>query len=321
MSPVLARREFLKAGLATGLAAVAAAAPTSRAGTNAAKRRFTMDLNCGSIGVRADQREAITLAHAHGFESVGADADFLSRLSDTELQDLLSDLKAKSLVWGAAGLPVEFRSDEAAFRKGLEALPKQARGLQRAGVTRVGTWLRPSHAELTYTANFRQHADRLREVATILGDHGLRFGLEYVAPKTSWTSARHPFVHTLAETRELIAAIHRDNVGIVLDSWHWYNAGETAKDIEGLSNRDVVACDLNDAPAGIPVEEQKDLVRALPCATGVIDLKAFLSALVAIEYDGPVRAEPFDAELRKLPAEQAVERTARAMKQAFALVG
>jgi sugar phosphate isomerase/epimerase len=88
-----------------------------------------------------------------------------------------------------------------------------------------------------------------------------------------------------------------------------------------LSNRDVVACDLNDAPRSVPVDQQRDGVRELPCATGVIDLKAFLSALSAIGYDGPVRAEPFNATLRTMPAEAAVAATARAMKRAFALLG
>ena len=101
--------------------------------------------------------------------------------------------------------------------------------------------------------------------------------------------------------RELIAEIGRDNVGLVLDSWHWYTAGETAEDLRGLANRDVVACDLNDAPRSVPVDQQRDGVRELPCATGVIDLRAFLKALAAIGYDGPVRAEPFNATLRTMP--------------------
>jgi sugar phosphate isomerase/epimerase len=83
----------------------------------------------------------------------------------------------------------------------------------------------------------------------------------------------------------------------------------------------VIACDLNDAPAGIPVDQQVDSRRELPCATGVIDLKAFLGALVAIGYDGPVRAEPFNAALRRLPPDRAVAATAEAMRKAFALVG
>jgi sugar phosphate isomerase/epimerase len=282
---------------------------------------MTMDLVCGNLGVKADLPTAIALAHDHGFESVAPDAGHLGRLSDVQLSELVADLKSKGLTWGAAGLPVEFRGDDATFRAGMAELPAFASALKRAGATRVGTWISPGHGRLPYVANLRQHARRLREAAVVLGDHRLRLGLEYVGPKTAWTAARYPFIHTLAEMRELIAEIGRDDVGLVLDSWHWYTAGDSAEDLRGLSNREIVACDLNDAPRSVPLDQQRDGVRELPCATGVIDLKAFLSALAAIGYDGPVRAEPFNATVRSLPADAAVAATARAMKRAFALLG
>jgi sugar phosphate isomerase/epimerase len=310
------RRDFLRVTGMAGLAVIASGAT----GSGRAKRAMTMDLVCGNLGVKADLPTAVALAHGHGFESVAPDAGHLGRLSDGQLSELLGELKAKRLTWGAAGLPVEFRGDDPAFRTGLGALPTFASALHRAGAARVGTWLRPGHDRLTYMANFRQHARRLREVAAVLGDHGLRLGLEYVGPRTSWVPSRYPFIHTLAETRDLIAEIGRDNVGLVLDSWHWYTAGETAEHLRGLANRDVVACDLNDAPKSVPVDQQRDGVRELPCATGVIDLRAFLKALAEMGYDGPVRAEPFNATLRALPAEAAVAATARAMRQAFSLI-
>lgn len=280
---------------------------------------FTMDLRCGSIGVNADQREAIRLAHQYGFQSVTPEPEFLAELSDEAMAQLGEEMKDKQLVWGAAGLPLEFRRDDRTFRDGMKQLPRLARGMQRAGVTRVGTWLSPSHAELTYVANFRQHTARLSACGRILADHGLRLGLEYVGPKTSWTAKRHPFIHTMAETKELIAEIGLENVGFVLDSWHWYTAHETADDLRSLRNRDVVACDLNDAPAGIPVDEQIDNRRELPVATGVINLKEFLGVLVEIAYDGPVRAEPFNRILSEMEDEAAVAETAKAMRKAFLL--
>ena len=281
---------------------------------------MTIDLVCGAIGVRADQKKAIELAHRHGFESVAPDGGFLSRIGDADREDLLATLEEKRLVFGAAGLPVDFRRDEARFRDGMKRLEGIAVGLKKAGVTRVGTWISPGHRSLTYVQNFKQHASRLREVAKLLSEHGLRFGLEYVGPKTSWTRSRHPFVHTMAETKDLIAEIGEDNMGFVLDSWHWYTAKETEADLLSLKNRDIVAVDLNDAPAGIPVDEQIDSRRELPAATGVIDLKTFLGVLQRIGYDGPVRAEPFNAALRKLPPEEATAATARAMKKAFSLL-
>jgi sugar phosphate isomerase/epimerase len=281
---------------------------------------MTIDLVCGAIGVRAGQLEAIDLAHRHGFESVGPDPGHLAGLSADALSELLESMRAKRLIFGAAGLPVEFRRDDARLEEGLRELPRIAAGLRRAGVKRVGTWLSPSSEDLTYLANFRRHAERLRRIADGLAEHDLRLGIEYVGPRTSWTRGRHAFIHTMAETRELIAEIDRKQVGITLDSWHWYHARETADDIRRLRKEDVVAVDLNDAPAGVPMDEQVDSRRELPAATGVIDLGAFLGALRDIGYDGPVRAEPFNAALRAMPPEEAVAATAAALRKAFALL-
>ena len=284
-------------------------------------RRFTLDLRCRSIGIGANQRQAMQLAVDHGFESVDADPGYIGKLSSSGRRELAEEMKEKRLVWGASGLPVDFRRDEATFRSGLQNLAKLAAAMQEVGVTRVGTYLMPCHSELTYMANLRQHARRLRECAKILADHGQRLGLEYVGPKTLWASKRYPFVHTMAETKDLIAEIGEDNVGFVLDSWHWYTAGETVADLHTITNKDIVACDLNDAPTGRRLDEQIDNQRELPASTGVIDLNGFLNKLVELGYDGPVRAEPFNRDLNAMDQQQAAAATVASLKKAFALVG
>ncbi|RUL88284.1 sugar phosphate isomerase/epimerase family protein [Tautonia sociabilis] len=316
---MMRRREFLAA--ASGASALAGRVPGVAAPSPQGGRTFTMDLVPGMVGVDLPFPRLVELASRAGFESVAPDAGDLGSLDDEGMAALIEHMREHGLVFGASGLPVDFRKDDEAFREGMAALPGFADVLRRAGVTRVGTWLMPRSDELTYLANFKQHVRRLREVASVLGDRGLRFGLEYVGPKTLWSSGRYPFVHTMAEARELIAAIDRENVGLVLDSWHWYTAGESADEIRSLSNEDVVACDLNDAPAGIPVDEQIDNQRELPASTGVIDVEAFLEALVAIGYDGPVRAEPFNATLNAMDDEEAIEAVAEAMRRAFARIG
>ncbi len=313
------RREFLATTAALGLTG-AGLARLSGAEEETPRRKFKKTLACGMIQVRADQREAIRFAHQFGFEAVEPDTGFLLGQSETQLEQLRAELQQKNLVWGAAGLPVEFRRDESGFQAAMQRLPETAQGLQRAGVTRIATWLRPYHQSLTYVANFRQHARRLREVAKVLADHGQRLGLEYVGPKTSWTRSRYSFIHSMAEMKELIAEIDRDNVGFLLDSWHWYTAQENRDDLLSLTNHDVVACHLNDAPKDIPVDQQRDNSRELPAATGVIDLKTFLGALVQIGYDGPVCAEPFYRPLRNMLQQEALGVVAAAMDKAFALV-
>lgn len=314
---MLTRRSMMSCSAALVGGAMAA---TKVFGKLATQRKFTMDLRTGSIGVSVDQREANRLATKHGFESVNAEPSYLGKLDDGGIGDLVGELRAAKLVWGAAGLPVEFRKDDASFNDGLAELPKLAKAMETAGITRVGTWLMPNSDELTYVENLRQHATRLRQCAEILADHDQRLGLEYVGPKTLWTAKRYPFVHSMAETRDLIAEIGLDNVGFILDSWHWYTARESVEDLRSLTNGEVVACDLNDAPKDRNVDEQIDNQRELPMASGVIDLNGFLEALVAIEYDGPVRAKPFNAKLNAMDDDSAVAATAAAMKKAFALV-
>lgn len=315
------RRQFMESAAAAAVAGGALLSdllPTAAAQT--AKRKMTMALSCGAIGVSARQREAIDLAAKHGFESAEADLSYLASLSEEQLAELLADMKSKGVVFGAAGLPVDFRQDEAKFNEGMKRLPTVAAALERAGVGRVSTWIMPCHDSLTYMSNFRQHALRLREVAGVLAQRKIRLGLEYVGAKTLWTSKRHPFVHTMAEMKDLIGEIGAPNVGFLLDTFHWWNAAETAEDILSLKSMQVVSVDLNDAPAGVPRDQQLDNRRELPCATGVIDVGAFLNALNQIGYDGPVRAEPFNKAVNALPKEEACAVTAKALKQAFALI-
>jgi sugar phosphate isomerase/epimerase len=312
----ISRREVLK-----GISAALVFLPVARAGQGKGpKRKMTINLMCGMIGVQANQRAAVELAHAHGFESVEAMPNDLARMSGAELEELLAGMKSKNIVFGAAGLPVDFRKDESTFEQGLKALPKAADALGRAGVTRVGTWITPGHNSLTFSQNLKQHARRLGAVAKILEQRKIRLGLEYVGTKTLRDRFHYEFVHTMAETKELIHEMGAPNVGFVLDSWHWWNANETGQDILTLHAEQIVAVDLNDAPAGIPKEKQIDGQRELPLATGVIDVAPFLNALQQLEYDGPVRAEPFSKALNELDNDATCAKTSAALHKAFELI-
>ena len=282
---------------------------------------MTIQLSCGAIGVKADQRRAIELAGEYGFESVEAYGTTLGAASADELKALKDALADKGLKWGSSGLTVQFREDQARFEKDLKALPKIAKGLKRAGVKRVSTWLMPCHNELTYNQNFEQHATRLKEVCKILKDQGLTFGMEYVGTTSLLISRKYPFVHTMAEALELAEAIGTGNAGLVLDSWHWWQAGDSAEAIETLDPSLIALVDLNDAPKGVEKQLQLDSRRELPMAMGVIPIKGFVEALAKIGYDGPVRAEPFNQPLRDLDDGPACRATIAAMKEAFALVG
>lgn len=321
---VTSRRRFLAlAGSGACGGAILPGAPgvgRARAESPPAAGRMTMNLSCGRIGVSVDQLTAIDLAADFGFGSVDPHPQSFSAGAPDRIASVRAILEKRGLVWAAADLAVDFRGSDAAFDEGMLRLPAFAKTLQALGVDRCGTWLMPGSDELEAGENSARHVRRLGAVADVLGERGVRLGLEYVGTKKLRDSMLHPWVHDMKGTLELIAEIARPNVGLVLDSWHWFHAGETAEDIVALDPARIIAVDINDAPSGTPREEMPDSPRELPCATGVIDLRAFLAALKKTGYDGPVRAEPFLPALSQMPKRKAVERTAEAMKRAFALV-
>ncbi len=137
----LNRRAFLTTvGVGAGLAGFAIPSAMGVT-TDIPERKFFVVLSCGRIDVKASFLESVDLAVKHGFEGVDPNDEYFSRLSDEDLQKLLIELKAKNLKLGAAGLPVDFRKDEATFSEGLKKLSTVAGILERAGVTRVSTWI------------------------------------------------------------------------------------------------------------------------------------------------------------------------------------
>jgi len=303
------RRSFIKS---SGLATMGLLACSSQ---SLAKQQFKISLNPGNIGVQVSQKDLLDLAHQNGFQAITANATEIAQWSKEEQQSYQAQMKAKGLSWDVAGLPVQFRQTAALFEEQLAALPSLAAALQNVGVKGLNTWVMPTHPNLSYIENFKQHATRLRAIGKVLKDYNLRLGLEYVAPKTLMASDRYPFLHTMKETQDLIAEIGTGNIGLILDSFHWYCAEETTEDIAGLSKEEIISVDLNDAKAGRSPAEQLDGERELPGQSGVINLTSFLTALQKTGYRGCVKAEPFNQQLNEMEDAAAVKATMAAMRK------
>lgn len=273
-------------------------------------------LNPGAIGVTATLEEGIELAAAHGFDGLHFNIAEAAGLGAGRVRDLSAETGVRL---SAFGFPVDFRGGDPEYERGMERLPELAAAAEQLGVQRTATWLLPWSDELPFGDNFAFHRDRLKPAAAILADRGIRFGLEYVAPETTRAGRKHPFVHTMAQTLQLCAAVG-GNAGLLADSWHWHTARETAEDLRALTAETVVDVHVNDAP-DLPVEAQVDHVRAMPGETGVIDIAAFLGALDEIGYDGPVMAEPFSERVRGLPPGEACAETMASLRKVRSRAG
>ncbi len=282
---------------------------------------FRMSLNPGAIGVSMDLASILDMAVKYGYTAISCATAELLEMEDGEMQVLVDKMKQHDITWGSAGLPIDFRKDEATYLEGLAKMPATCEVMEKVGATRMNTWIMPSNDLYTYRTNFALHKERLGKAANIAGHHGVRLGLEYVGPKTTLSRGQYSFIRTMAETKELIEAMGESNVGFVLDSFHWYCAGESKVDLLTLDKEDIVVVDLNDARTGLTPDTQVDGRRELPMATGVIPIKDFMEALKQLGYQGPMRAEPFNQPLRDMEDEDAIQATYESMKKAFDLVG
>lgn len=313
------RRKFILSSTLAMTAAGVTPFSSLFAGTSV-KRKFKIALNPGIIGVKANFAQTLDYAIQYGYEAISPYTQEVMEYSPAQLKEILAKMKAHNISYDSINIPVEFRRDDATFKEGLKDLPKFCETMRKQGATRINTWIISSHRELTYNENMRQHAARLGECAKIMNDYGVRLGLEYLGMRTLVARGRYPFIGSLKEGKELIAAIGAGNVGFVLDSFHWYCANDTLEDIKSLSPADIVTVDINDARAGFKREEQMDGKRELPLATGVINLKDFLQGIIDIGYDGPVRTEPFNQALNDLENDEALQTNMAAIKKALELV-
>ena len=274
-------------------------------------------LNTNMIGVEATPIEAVRYASDYGFGAVdlsipavaGADNDAKAA------ERLAAEMREADLVAGAGLnlLPGKVSVEDAEWQDGMKGLDDRLRIAEKLGVTRTMIVMLPFHDTMEYNACLDLHVRRLGEAASKLEGAGVRIGIEYVSQLTRRAGHAHEFIFDLDGTLELIDRIGAPNLGVVLDSFHWHCAGETAKQVTGIPGERAVICHASDAVAGRPVEEQVAFERELPGATGEIDLPGFLDALRSIGFDGPVTAEPMNQALREMPDDKAIRAVASAM--------
>lgn len=271
----------------------------------------------GCIGHNVTLDITAPIAEKYGYEGVWLDIVNESRRPLEDTKKLLADYRLK-----AAGftLPVEFRQSEDVFRKDMNRLETYVKYAAECGIKRCITWLVPASDELSYEENFALHKVRLKEAAEVLRRYDIRLGLEFLGPPKLRAGKKYEFIHTLDQMLELCHAIGTGNVGLLLDLWHWDMAGQTYSDFKKIPDESWVVCvHIMDAPAGVPVEEQEDLVRALPGSTGILKSDLFFRGLSEMGYSGPVLAEPFVAELAEMKFEQAVSVVSKAMEKVWPL--
>jgi 2-keto-myo-inositol isomerase len=127
----------------------------------------------------------------------------------------------------------------------------------------------------------------LRELATIGERHGVGLGFEFLGQADC-------SVQTLDLANEIVKRVNRQNVGLVIDSFHFYAGKSRIESIENVDPDKLFIFHINDAE-DLPREELQDSHRLLP-GLGILPLKEMLQAFNGIGYDRVVSVEIFRPE-------------------------
>jgi sugar phosphate isomerase/epimerase len=282
-------------------------------------------LMAGAIGIKGlTLAQTIDLAAATGFDGVWFDIREAKALADEHGVDYVKDLFAsKGVRPGGWGAPVRWQ-DDANRDADLEALKPLAELGVELGNPYTTTGIMPANNDRPFDEQYAWVLERLTPFARALNESGVRLGIEFITPKTIRDRFTYEFIYTMPEMLRLGRDTGVGNVGVLFDVWHHYCAHGTVADLDAITKDDVQVVHVNDAPAGIPIDEQIDNQRLLPMESGVIPAPAMIAKLAELGFDGPVIAEPFNDRLNAIaatdPAAAATE-TIQSITKLYAAAG
>jgi len=124
----------------------------------------------------------------------------------------------------------------------------------------------------------------LRELSRIATPHGVRLAYEFLGFSDC-------SVNTLAQCAAIVEKVNRPNVGLVLDTFHFFAGGSTLASIREVDPRRIFIVHLNDVERA-PRRKMHDALRLFP-GKGIIPLQSILRSLKSIGYAGGFSVEIF----------------------------
>ena len=244
----------------------------------------------GATTMRADLATDLRAASAAGFDYVEIWAAklraFLKERSTSELRDLFTQSGIPPLSINSIE-HVTFRDERAveAIKQECEELSSIAAAIGCPCIVVVPGRLPPSGAsrETVIDESIRV----LNQLCDISGRHGVSLAFEFLGqPDCS--------VQTLGLAAEIVRQAGRNNIGLVIDSFHFYAGGSTPEMIEALDPKTIQIFHINDAE-DLPREQLEDRHRLLP-GLGILPLREIVSAFRRIGYDKVASVEIFRPE-------------------------
>lgn len=126
----------------------------------------------------------------------------------------------------------------------------------------------------------------VRDAAEIASEHGVGVFLEPLA----WSN-----INRHKHSMRIIDAVGRDNVGLAVDTWHYWTTGDTPEDVARTPKELIHAVHISDGLAIDRVHNvpQQDIYRDVVIGGGSIPLQEWVDAAKSTGYDGWYATEMF----------------------------
>ena len=232
-------------------------------------------------------RDTITFCGKYGYEGIEIDRGHLNRcLLKYSITDIRAQLADNNLA--VAGL-MAFAFMPFASAKELErSLDDYRAGAERAAQIGAPTLLtfigQPPAPGVHIDELFARAGDAARRYGSVAAQFGLSVALEPIGLA--------PFMGTPAQALRIATATLLDNVGIVMDTFHYFKSSVPLSDIEAIPISKLLICHVNDAP-DLPREQLEDTDR-LYCGVGHIPLVEEFQLLKRMGYGGYLSVEIFN---------------------------
>ncbi len=245
----------------------------------------------GATTIKASLADDIVCARLAGFEMIEIwKSKLLSTLKTGGIEvvrQLLEQNRLKPLTINSIEQATFSENRQEKFKE-CEELCEIARELGVEAIVVVPGFLREKLDEARIV---KESVDVLREMSKIAGHFGVRLGFEFLGFSNC-------SVNKLTVAWEIVRQVGEDNVGLIVDTCHFFSGGSRLEELEKIDPHKIVVVHVNDLPK---LENVADSDRVMP-GEGILPLRDFFRTLKNIGYDGPISIELFNESYWNKPA-------------------
>ncbi|GKX29317.1 inosose isomerase [Vallitalea longa] len=222
--------------------------------------------------------------------------DYLTRNTIEDLADFFRKSRIKPFAFNALEF-ITFRDDEGnkEILDNLRFLCEMGDIIDCKKIVIVPTF---DIGDYTRVEIKNESVKRITELAKIADGYSVKLAFEFVGyPNCS--------VNRFEQAYDIVKTVDLDNVGIVLDCFHFHAMGSDIRDLKVADGKKIFIFHIDDSE-DLPIGALRDDKRLWP-GDGVIDLDEILAALKVIGYDEMVSVELFRPEYWDMDIEETIK--------------